>query len=224
MTEIDPNTILDFPESNSSSIDNLNPDIGPEIENVGTPSPKGKKMATREKGINKPTSFKEGQNLHPGMQDLHINTEDEDKIVFLLSFMNEKEALWWKQTFLRYITNDKGDMIFPSFKDFVQELLSYFQPANTTQEAAHQWNYSDKETRQQKYFSVIAFPTLPTTSLRNWLINDYFDILQTKRMEWATFTNSKSYFATGNALWKPMYWHFNKKAEKKSKNNNNACT
>jgi hypothetical protein len=146
-TEVDPNSILDFPEStgNSNSIDNLNPDMEPEIEE--TPSPIGKKATPREKGINKPTPFTgDRKKVETFIQEcrmyLRINkdiyTDDEDKIAFLLSFMNEKEALRWKQTFLRYITNDEGDMIFPSFKDFVQELLSYFQPANTTQEAAHQ--------------------------------------------------------------------------------------
>ena len=31
---------------------------------------------------------------------------DEAKVAFFLSFMTEKEALKWKQTFLRSITND----------------------------------------------------------------------------------------------------------------------
>ena len=50
--------------------------------------------------------------------------------------MNENEALQWKQTFLRYIINEQK-MKFPSFEDFIDEILSYFQPANTLQDAAH---------------------------------------------------------------------------------------
>ena len=67
-----------------------------------------------------------------------IYTDDEDKIAFFLSFMNEKEALRWKQTFLRAITDAEGEMNFPTIKEFVDELLNYFQPTNTTQNATHQ--------------------------------------------------------------------------------------
>ena len=41
-----------------------------------------------------------------------IYTTDEAKVAFFLSFMTEKEALKWKQTFLRSITNDDGEMNF----------------------------------------------------------------------------------------------------------------
>ena len=60
------------------------------------------------------------------------------KVAFFLSFMTEKEALKWKQTFLRSITNDDGEMNFPTIKDFVGLLNSYFKPTNQTQDAAHQ--------------------------------------------------------------------------------------
>ena len=63
---------------------------------------------------------------------------NEDKIAFVLSFMNEKEALRWKQTFLRFIMNRDEEMRFSPFKNFIDELLSYFQPTNTHQDAAHQ--------------------------------------------------------------------------------------
>ena len=67
-----------------------------------------------------------------------IYTTDEAKVAFFLSFMTEKEALKWKQTFLRSITNDDGEMNFPTIKDFVGLLNSYFKPTNQTQDAAHQ--------------------------------------------------------------------------------------
>ena len=52
--------------------------------------------------------------------------------------MNKKEALRWKQTFLRFIMERNEEIIFPPFENFVKELLSYFQPTNTHQDAAHQ--------------------------------------------------------------------------------------
>ena len=68
----------------------------------------------------------------------YIYEDDEDKIAFVLSFMNEKEALRWKQTFLWFIMERDEEIIFPPFENFVKELLSYFQPTNMHQDAAHQ--------------------------------------------------------------------------------------
>ena len=45
-----------------------------------------------------------------------IYTDDDDKISFVLSFMNEKEALQWKQTLLRFIMSGDDEMKFPPFK------------------------------------------------------------------------------------------------------------
>ena len=77
------------------------------------------------------------------MQDVladkpNIYKDNEDKIAFVLSFMNEKEALQWKQTSLRFIMDRDKEIIFPPFKNFIEELLSYFQAMNTHQDAAHQ--------------------------------------------------------------------------------------
>jgi hypothetical protein len=103
------------------------------------------KTTVREKNINKPTPFtgnrKKVENfIQECKMYLHINRQiyidDEDKIGFVLSFMNENEALTWKQTFMRYVINEQK-MKFPSFEDFVIEILSYFQPANVLQDAAH---------------------------------------------------------------------------------------
>ena len=68
----------------------------------------------------------------------YIYEDNEDKIAFVLSFMNKKEALRWKQTFLRFIMERDEEIIFPPFENFVKELLSYFQLTNTHQDAAHQ--------------------------------------------------------------------------------------
>ena len=82
----------------------------------------------------------EDWNLHTGMY-LQINHEiyidDKDKIAFILSYTNDKEALRWKQAFLRLI-DIEGELEFPSLKDFLSELLNYFQLMNSHQDAAHQ--------------------------------------------------------------------------------------
>ena len=60
------------------------------------------------------------------------------KVAFFLSFMNDKEALRWKQTFLKSITNNDGEMEFPTVKEFVKMLQEYFQPVNQAMDAAHE--------------------------------------------------------------------------------------
>ena len=100
----------------------------------------------REKNINKPTPFTgDRKKVETFIQECkmylwinrYIYEDDEDKIAFVLSFMNEKEALCWKQTFLQFIMERDEEIIFPPFENFVKELLSYFQPTNMHQDAAH---------------------------------------------------------------------------------------
>ena len=101
----------------------------------------------KERAINKPTPFDgDRKKTETFLQEcrvyLHINrgvyTTDEDKIIFILSFMNSKEALRWKQTYLRSILTCDGDMNFPDIQTFVQLLeitsnqqtLDRMQPIN----------------------------------------------------------------------------------------------
>jgi Ty3 transposon capsid-like protein len=109
-------------------------------------SPNRRHETPKEKNFNKPTPFHgDRKKIETFIQEcrmyLHANreiyTEDEDKIIFMLSYMTDKEALRWKQTFLRSITNIYGDMTFPTLIAFVGELENYFRPANTRQDAAH---------------------------------------------------------------------------------------
>ena len=102
---------------------------------------------TKEFGIAKPTAFDGDRNkaesfvqeckvyLHTNR---HIYTTDESKIAFVLSYMTEKEALKWKLTYLRKITNTEGEFVFPTGKEFLKELATYFAPTNTAQSAIHQ--------------------------------------------------------------------------------------
>jgi Ty3 transposon capsid-like protein len=100
----------------------------------------------KEKNFNKPTPFHgDRKKIETFIQEcrmyLHANrtiyTDDEDKIMFMLSYMTDKEALRWKQTYLRSVTSIYGDMTFPTLRAFVEDLNSYFRPANTQQDAAH---------------------------------------------------------------------------------------
>ena len=104
----------------------------------------GRNESNKEIGINKPTAFDGSRKkVETFIQEcrlyLQVNKKiyatDEAKVAFFLSFMTEKEVLKWKQTFLRSITNDDGEMNFPTIKDFVGLLNSYFKPTNQTQDA-----------------------------------------------------------------------------------------
>ena len=60
------------------------------------------------------------------------------KLCALLEMMMEKEALKWKQTYLQSITNEEGEIWFPTIKNFIGYLNLYFRPANQVWHAAHQ--------------------------------------------------------------------------------------
>src|ERR1700720_3695657 len=107
------------------------------------------KITMKERAINRPTPFDgDRRRIENFVQEckmyLQINkgiyTTDEDKIIFILSYMNDKEALRWKQTYLRSIMNDDGDLVFPTAKVFVTSLGNYFKPANLAQDTIHQLN------------------------------------------------------------------------------------
>ena len=68
----------------------------------------------------------------------HIYTMDNSKVAFVLSYMNKKEALTWKENYLWKITNTKGELTFPTIKDFLKEIANDFKPANKKKDAAHQ--------------------------------------------------------------------------------------
>jgi hypothetical protein len=143
-------------------IGNILPDLGlgdispsDEFENIrsglefGERASRSERGSMKERAINKPTPFDgDRKKTETFLQEcrvyLHINrgvyTTDEDKIIFILSFMNNKEALRWKQTYLRSILTRDGDMNFPNIHTFIGLLENYFQPANLGQDAAHQLN------------------------------------------------------------------------------------
>jgi hypothetical protein len=107
------------------------------------------KSPVKEKSINKPTPFTGDRKTveifllecQVYLQtNRRIYTTDEDRIAFILSYMNEKEALRWKQTYLRSLINDDGEIIYPTTKDFIKLLMHYFKPADQARDATHQLN------------------------------------------------------------------------------------
>ena len=68
----------------------------------------------------------------------NIYNDDLTKIAFMLSLMTNKEALQWKQWFIRSITNDQMSLNVPTVQNFVELLLDAFRPTNQIQEAMHQ--------------------------------------------------------------------------------------
>ena len=116
---------------------------------VETTPPTQSNSNAKEKMINKPTPFTgDRKRIETFLQEcqiyLQINrniyTTSDDKIAFILSYMNEKEALRWKQTYLRTIVNEDGDLVFPTIREFVNLLENYFKPANQEKDATHQLN------------------------------------------------------------------------------------
>ena len=77
----------------------------------------------KEFAINKPTPFDGNRkSIQSFMQECqvylqvnkHIYTTDDAKVAFVLSYMNEKEALTWKENYLWKITDTEGELKFPT--------------------------------------------------------------------------------------------------------------
>jgi hypothetical protein len=103
----------------------------------------------KEIGINKPTPFtgdrkKIGTFIQEAKVYLTINRnvydKDETKIAFMLSYMTDKEALQWKELYLEQITDATGDLVFPTFKQFLDNLKDAFKPADRTGDAMNKLN------------------------------------------------------------------------------------
>ena len=97
-----------------------------------------------EFGLNKPTPFNgDRKKITTFIQEVkiyltvnkHVYTTDESKIAFALSYITEKEALQWKELYVEQMTDVDGELVFPTFKKFTDELVQTFQPANRTEEA-----------------------------------------------------------------------------------------
>jgi len=103
----------------------------------------------KEIGINKPTPFtgdrkKVATFIQEAKVYLTINKNiydnDETKIAFMLSYMTDKEALLWKELYIEQITDANGDLVFPTFKEFLDNLKEAFKAADRTGEAMNALN------------------------------------------------------------------------------------
>ena len=98
----------------------------------------------REFRLNKPTPFDGNRKkITTFIQEVkiyltvnkHVCTTDESKVAFVLSYMTEKEAVQWRELYVEQMTDENGDLVFPTFKKFAEELVEAFKPADRTTEA-----------------------------------------------------------------------------------------
>ena len=102
------------------------------------PTPK-KEETKKEININKPKDFTgDRTKVQSFLQDCisymhlnrHIYNHNEAKVAFVLSFLNDKEAEKWKETYRAGFIMEDGDITYPTFKSFIADFTNYFRPIN----------------------------------------------------------------------------------------------
>lgn len=120
------------------------PDAQP---NLPPPPPDPPVPHGKEFGINKPTPFTgDRKKISTFIQEAriylginrHVYCTDETKIAFILSYMTEGEALQWKELYISNRTNTAGDILFPSYGQFLIDLREAFKQADRTGDAMNQ--------------------------------------------------------------------------------------
>jgi uncharacterized protein DUF4939 len=115
-----------------------------------TPNPETEmaEAMTKEIGIQKPSNFdgdrKKMQSFVLQCKayltiNRHIYKTDASKIVFILSFLNEKEAETWRENYYLSIMKN-GDLIFPTLKEFMEKFEEGFKPINRSKDVIHKIN------------------------------------------------------------------------------------
>jgi hypothetical protein len=66
----------------------------------------------------------------------HIYDDNEKKIGFVLSYLNDKEAAQWHEAWIEKETRG-GCIWFPTFQTFLTELNTAFQPVDAVRDAMH---------------------------------------------------------------------------------------
>ena len=98
----------------------------------------------KELGLNWPTPFiRDRQKVNTFLQECNlyllvnraIYKTDEAKIIFILSYMTDKEALQWKEQYLTLITDNDRNMTLPGYRAFITLLKEAFKPADKTGKA-----------------------------------------------------------------------------------------
>ena len=100
---------------------------------------------SKELGLNKPSPFTGDRTkittfLQECKMYLAVNgdvySSDDKKIVFVLSFMNDKEALRWKELYVDGIEDKAtGNLIFPTYAQFLIDVNDAFRTYDRTQDA-----------------------------------------------------------------------------------------
>ena len=104
----------------------------------------------KELGLCKPTPFHgDRKQISTFIQEckvyLSVNravyTTDEAKIAFILSYMNDKEAKKWKDTYLRSITDEiTEDINFPTYTIFISLLKKHFKAYDRERQGVYKLN------------------------------------------------------------------------------------
>jgi hypothetical protein len=79
----------------------------------------------------------------------HIYHNDEKKIGFVLSYLNDKEAAQWRKAWIERNTR-AGLVWFPFFGDFIDELNAAFEPVDAVGDAMHKLQTLKQGTRSAK--------------------------------------------------------------------------
>ena len=111
---------------------------------------------TKELGLNRLTPFTgDRQKVNTFLQECNlyllvnrvIYNTDKAKIVFVLSYMTDKEALQWKEQYLTSITDNNGNMMLPGYGAFITLLKEAFKPADKTGKAMNKLCMIRQENR-----------------------------------------------------------------------------
>src|SRR6202044_193546 len=107
-----------------------------ETQTHGTPKEIGINKSTPFTGDRlKVNSFIQECNVYLTINQLVYNTEDA-KIVFILSYLTDKEVLQWKEQYIESISNETtGALTFPPFTTFLTTFKEAFKSADRTRNA-----------------------------------------------------------------------------------------
>jgi hypothetical protein len=109
----------------------------------------------RELRINLPPSYDGNRKKYKTFQNAivlylginrHIYHNDEKKIGFVLSYLNDKEAAQWCEAWIEWNTR-AGLVWFPFFGDFIDELNAAFEPVDAVGDAMHKLRTLKQGTR-----------------------------------------------------------------------------
>jgi hypothetical protein len=153
------NPQFDIPSIQYIRQTNVAPVLGP-TPSPNPISPSGQTAAHQpptdwELRINLPFSYDRNRKKYKTFQNAivlylginrHIYHNDEKKIGFVLSYLNDKEAAQWREAWIERNTRT-GLVWFPFFRDFIDELNAAFEPVDTVGDVMHKLRMLKQGTR-----------------------------------------------------------------------------